>query len=63
VRIKQRGRRGEETLLVRPGRGAAVCAVSQIGEVAEEFRGVLQVGASDVGFLTRTRSLRARVRR
>ena len=53
LRIKQRHGCHKEAFLVLPGDGAAVRAVTQIGEMAQEFRGVLQARAFHVVFLSR----------
>src|SRR5712692_2600863 len=52
VRVEQCDGRRKEAFLVLPGDGATVSAVSQISEVAEEFRGVLQARAFHVVFLS-----------
>ena len=51
VRIEQCDGCGKEAFFVRPGDGAAVSAVSQISEMTQEFRGVLQARAFHVVFL------------
>ena len=51
VWIKQRHGCRKEAFLVQPGDGATVSAVSQIGEMGQEFRGVIRVSAFHDGFL------------
>ena len=50
VRIEQRDGGGKEAFLVPSGGGAAVTAVAQISEMAQEFGGVLQARAIHVVF-------------
>src|SRR5690242_6386529 len=52
VRIEQRDGRRKEAFFVLAADGAAVRAVSQISEMAEEFRGVLRARAFHVVFLS-----------
>src|SRR6266566_57798 len=51
VRIEQWDGRRKQAFLVPPGTGAAMRAVSQISEMAQEFRGVLRARAFHVVFL------------
>ncbi len=48
VRIEQRDGCRKQTFLVPPGAGVAMRAVSQISEMAQEFRGVLRARAFHV---------------
>jgi hypothetical protein len=48
VGIEQCDGCGKETFFVRPGDSATVSAVSQISEMAQEFRGVLEARAFHV---------------
>jgi hypothetical protein len=51
VPVEQRGGGCEEAFLVLSGESAAVSAVSQIGEMPQEFGGVLHARALHVAFL------------